>query len=172
MQIGSSQRASRTCRDNRSEKLAQAGEEFLNLRTELLRRNAEGLTNTLNIFHDPKESGDLIQRLRDALVRLDNTTSVAYGWSDLDLGHGFHETKQGVRFTISESARREVLARLLKLNHERYAEEAAQGLHDKGRTTQRKGAAKAKKPAARGRKAKSAPAEPSLFGDEATDGDR
>ena len=33
------------------------------------------------------------------------------------LGHGFHDTKQGVRFTISEPARREVLQRLLKLNH-------------------------------------------------------
>ena len=57
--------------------------------------------------------------------------SAAYGWTDLDFGHGFHETKQGVRYTISEPARREVLARLLKLNHERYAEEVKQGLHEK-----------------------------------------
>jgi hypothetical protein len=62
---------------------------------------------------------------------MDNAVAAAYGWSDLDLGHDFHETKQGIRFTINESARREVLARLLKLNHERYAEEVAQGLHDK-----------------------------------------
>ena len=44
-------------------------------------------------------------------------------WSDLDLGHGFHQTKQGIRYTISEVARREVLDRLLALNHERYAQE-------------------------------------------------
>ena len=56
---------------------------------------------------------------------MDNAVAAAYGWSDLHLGHGFHETKTGARFTISESARREVLARLLKLNHERYAEEVA-----------------------------------------------
>jgi len=43
--------------------------------------------------------------------------------SALDLGHGFHETAQGIRFTVSESARREILSRLLKLNHERYEEE-------------------------------------------------
>lgn len=55
----------------------------------------------------------------------------AYGWQDLDLGHGFHQTKQGDRFTISETARREVLDRLLELNHQRYGEEVAQGLHDK-----------------------------------------
>ncbi len=41
------------------------------------------------------------------------------------------EPKEGIRFTISESARRDILSRLLKLNHERYAEEVAQGLHDK-----------------------------------------
>ena len=44
--------------------------------------------------------------------------------------HGFHESNQGTRFTISEAARRKVLARLLKLNHERHAEEIAQALHD------------------------------------------
>lgn len=48
------------------------------------------------------------------------------GWQDIDLGHDFHETKQGLRYTISETARREVLDRLLLLNHERYAEEVAQ----------------------------------------------
>ncbi|MGZ3625707.1 MAG: hypothetical protein ACXVB7_21710, partial [Ktedonobacteraceae bacterium] len=56
----------------------------------------------------------------------------AYGWDDLVLEHGFHETKQGVRYTISEEARREVLGRLLQLNHERYAEEVKMGLHEKG----------------------------------------
>ena len=59
------------------------------------------------------------------------TVPAAYGWTDLELDHGFHETRQGIRFTISEPARREVLQRLLKLNHERYAEEVKQGLHGK-----------------------------------------
>jgi len=36
-----------------------------------------------------------------------------------------------LRYTISEEARREVLGRLLQLNHERYAEEEAMGLHEK-----------------------------------------
>jgi hypothetical protein len=61
---------------------------------------------------------------------MDNAVAAAYGWTDLDLGHGFHETKQGTRYTIGETGRREVLARLLTLNHERYAEEVAKGLHD------------------------------------------
>ena len=47
------------------------------------------------------------------------------------LNHDFHQTKQGLRFTISEENRREILDRLLQLNHQRYAEEVKQGLHDK-----------------------------------------
>jgi hypothetical protein len=79
---------------------------------------------------------------------LDKAVAAAYGWDDLDLGHGFHETKQGLRFTISEPARREVLQRLLKLNHQRYEEEVKQGLHSKkrGAGTGKRGAGK-KKPA-------------------------
>ena len=91
----------------------------------------EGLTKTYNRFHDPDETTADIQKLRELHVEMDNAVAAAYGWTDLDLGHGFHETKQGIRYTISESARREVLARLLKLNHERYAEEVKQGLHEK-----------------------------------------
>jgi hypothetical protein len=54
---------------------------------------------------------------------MDRAVASAYGWTDLDLGHDYHETRQGVRFTIGELARREVLQRLLKLNHERHEEE-------------------------------------------------
>jgi hypothetical protein len=79
----------------------------------------------------PDESAEDIERLRELHVEMDRAVADACGWDDLDLGHGFHETKQGLRFTISEEARREVLDRLLLLNHERYAEEVAQGLHDK-----------------------------------------
>ena len=93
----------------------------------------EGLTKTYNRFHDPDELAEDIQKLRELHVEMDNAVASAYGWTDLDLGHGFHETKQGIRYTISEPARREVLARLLKLNHERYAEEVKQGLHEKGK---------------------------------------
>lgn len=62
---------------------------------------------------------------------MDQAVAAVYGWNDLDLDHGFHETKQGLRYTISEPARREVLDRLLQLNFERYEEEVCQGLHDK-----------------------------------------
>ena len=47
-------------------------------------------------------------------------------WNDLDLGHSVRETKLGKRYTISETARREILDHLLALNHQRHAEEAAE----------------------------------------------
>ena len=93
---------------------------------------AGGLTKTYNRFHDPNERAEDIATLRKLHAEMDRTVAKAYGWSALDLGHGFHQTKQGLRFTISEAARQEVLGRLLALNHRRYAEEEALGLHDKG----------------------------------------
>jgi len=58
----------------------------------------------------------------------------AYGWDDLltaGLDHGFHDTRQGPRYTIGPVVRQEILDRLLELNHERYAAEVKAGLHDK-----------------------------------------
>lgn len=99
----------------------------------------EGLTKTYNRFHDPDESADDIAMLRRLHTEMDAAVAAAYGWPDLDLGHGFHATKQGTRYTISEAARREVLDRLLALNHERHAEEVAAGLHEKGKGKAKKG---------------------------------
>ncbi|MBL8808770.1 MAG: N-6 DNA methylase [Planctomycetaceae bacterium] len=90
-----------------------------------------GLTDLYNRFHDPNHSSSDIQKLRELHVEMDQAVAEAYDWGALILGHDFHETKQGIRFTICESARREVLQRLLRLNHERYAEEINRGLHGK-----------------------------------------
>jgi DNA-binding GntR family transcriptional regulator len=111
--------------------LDSIGERYHSHRKQIMLARQEGLTKTYNRFHAPNESSEDIQKLRDLHVEMDNAVADAYGWSDLKLDHGFHETKQGIRYTISEPARREVLQRLLKLNHERYAEEVKQGLHEK-----------------------------------------
>ena len=67
---------------------------------------------------------------------MDRIVCDAYGWDDLDLGHGFDTVpylpeNDCERFTISEPARIEVLRRLAELNRQRYEEEVAQGLHGK-----------------------------------------
>jgi hypothetical protein len=113
-------------------------------RRQIMLIRQEGLTTTYNRFHDPEETAADIARLRDLHVEMDTAVAAAYGWDDLGLGHDFHETQQGVRFTISEAARREVLYRLLALNHQRYAEEVEAGLHGK------KGKAKGKGQKAKG----------------------
>ena len=73
-------------------------------------------------------------------------------WDDLDLGHGFHDTRIGRRYTICEEAREEIVDRILELNHERYADEVARGLHAKKR--------------AKSKRTPSAGDQPSLLGDE------
>ena len=64
--------------------------------------------------------------LRSLQRDLDYAIATAYSWTNFDLGHGFHETKRGLRYTIYEEARRTVLDSLLALNHQRHAEEEAE----------------------------------------------
>jgi len=126
-----------------------AGTKYIDARNSVRKDRSIGLTKTYNLFHNPECKYDDIVRLRELHVKMDNAVRDAYGWSDLDLEHGWIRTvttrdkknrktgkvatveKVTWRYTISENARQEVLRRLLKLNHQRYAEEVAQGLHDK-----------------------------------------
>lgn len=95
------------------------GKAYHDFRRELMDSRLEGLTKTYNRFHDPGEVSDDIRRLRGLQVELDQTLISAYGWSDLDLGHANYVTSQGYRYTISETARLDLLDRLLSLNHQR-----------------------------------------------------
>jgi hypothetical protein len=106
------------------------GESYHETRRQIMLARQEGLTATYNRFHNPEEHSQDIAGLRRLHVEMDAAVASAYGWGDLVLGHGFHETAQGIRYTISESARREVLTRLLRLNHERWEEE--QKIKDEG----------------------------------------
>jgi hypothetical protein len=134
------------------------GKDYFEFRRTLMRKKGEGLTKIYNRLHDSEDRSEDTRKLRDLHVEIDRAAAAAYGWQDLHLGHDFHQTKQGVRFTISESARREVLARLLKLNHERYSEEVKRGLDEK------KGKAK-KLSTSQGRKKAASTGGASLFDD-------
>ena len=105
--------------------LEEIGEAYHARRAEIMISRHMGLTETYNHFNDAGNRARDIQDLRALHVEMDRAVAAVYGWTDLDLGHGFHQTKQGIRYTISEAARREVLDRLLALNHERYAQEQA-----------------------------------------------
>jgi hypothetical protein len=112
-----------------------AGRAYYDARQQVMRANAGGLTATYNRLHDPREKSPAIIHLRVLRSDLDRAVADAYGWCDLELAHGFHETRQGVRFTLSESARRAVLDRLLTLNHQRYELEVAAGLQKTNRAS-------------------------------------
>jgi hypothetical protein len=109
-----------------SESLKNLGGEYYDFRSQLMQTRQEGLTKLYNRFHNPEEADEDILKFRDLQIQLDNMVALAYGFEKIDLAHGFHETKQGIRFTISNEARRQVLGQLLKLNLERYDEEKRQ----------------------------------------------
>ena len=108
-----------------SESLESVGHAYYVHRQQLIVSRKECLTAIYNKFHDPSVLSDDIGMLRSLQRELDSAIAAAYSWTDFDLEHGFHETKRGLRYTISEIARRKVLDRLLALNHQRHAEEEA-----------------------------------------------
>ncbi|OIT17667.1 ATP phosphoribosyltransferase regulatory subunit [Ralstonia solanacearum] len=114
--------------------LGRLGEEHHTLRERILLESQIGLTKLYNRFHDPSDDDSRIELMRNQHREIDIAVAGLYGWGDLDLEHGFHEVpylpeSDRVRFTISDRARLAVLRRLSEMNHQRYEEEVAQGLH-------------------------------------------
>lgn len=155
--------------------LEAVGQENYEFRAELMVANNEGLTKTYNRFHDPEETDPGILRLRELHAAMDHAVLTAYGWSDLmETGRttcdffpdyydepeeeGGDPVPQSIRYRWPDATRDEVLARLLKLNAERHAQEVRQGLHSitAQKATQKNPAKKATKKAAK----KEAPKQP------------
>jgi hypothetical protein len=109
--------------------LAGIGRRYAAHRDEVMRTQNVGLTGVYNRFHDPTCEERSIGELRELHMELDQATVRAFEWTDIDLGHGFRSTDLGVRFTATEVAGREVLGRLLELNHARYRAEMVEGRH-------------------------------------------
>lgn len=135
-----------------SSQLISLGEELHSFRSSVMNRRELGLTALYNLMHDPTAEDDDIVRLRSIHLAINTATLEAYAlgeerepairafeaqvaseqlprWRDIELEHGFHKTRQGVRLTISPQARDVVLDKLLALNHYRYRQEVEQGLH-------------------------------------------
>jgi hypothetical protein len=129
--------------------LAEIGERYHEYRRSLMLRLWLGLTDIYNLFHSrdltpaivakvskksievAEEGYQGIFELRRLHRGMDEAIRDTYGWSDLELGHDFHEVEtlpesDRVRYTISPTARKEVLRRLLALNHQRAAIQTAQ----------------------------------------------
>jgi Eco57I restriction-modification methylase/restriction-modification enzyme MmeI-like protein len=114
------------------------GDRLDTFRRNLMLARQAGLTATYNLVHDPRCADADITELRGIHRRIDEAVVGAYRWTDLlasGLDHGFHDTRQGTRYTIGPAVRQEILDRLLELNHARHAAEQAAGHH---RTNTRK----------------------------------
>lgn len=125
---------------NATDQLLEIGADYELFRSKILTKRDIGLTKLYVAMNDPTVLDPQMDDFRELHRQLSLETLDAYGWSDLNLEHGFHEVSylpenDRVRFTISETARVEVLRRLSELNRQRYEEEIAQGLH--GNTTSR-----------------------------------
>lgn len=91
------------------------------------------LANTPNTISFNEAIQGILQ-LRELHVQMDEAVLDAYGWNDIALRHDFYEVdylpeNDRVRFTIHPDARKEILKRLLELNHRIFEQEAREGLH-------------------------------------------
>jgi hypothetical protein len=129
---------------DQTDSLETIGEQYYHHRQSIMQTRQEGLTKTYNRFHDPTDTNPDILKLRQLHTQMDRAVATAYGWTDLALNHDFYDTPQGTRYTLHPTARQHILDRLLVLNHQRYAEEVKQGLHNKGKGKSKTAKTKAK----------------------------
>jgi hypothetical protein len=107
----------------------QAGEIFYEYRQQLMQKEHLGLTKIYNRFHDLQCQDDEIQTLRKLHTEMDQAVLTCYGWEDIDLQHDFYANDRGkIRYMPSRTAQREIFTRLIALNQQIAAEEAAQGV--------------------------------------------
>jgi hypothetical protein len=93
-----------------------------------------------------EEAIQRIEKLRELHKQMDEAVLKAYGWSEdsplerglrgVSLAHNFYEVdylpeNDRIRYTISPEARKEILKRLLELNHKIHDEEVKTGLWEK-----------------------------------------
>jgi len=116
-------------RPDLTSELRNLGDRLDTYRRELMLKRQSGLTKTYNLLHDATITAPDIAELRAIHRDIDYAVARAYGWHDLaaegTLDHGFHDTRQGPRYTVGPVVRQEILDRLLELNHERHRLEAA-----------------------------------------------
>ncbi len=90
--------------------------------------SGDGISKLYGRYHDEAEGDSITSQLRDRHIQLDIAVRDAYGWDDLHLDHGFHNTRYGRFFTVSTEARFDLLMRLLELNFQQAAEQSGRSL--------------------------------------------
>ncbi len=117
-----------------TEEMRELGCKLDTYRRELMLARQAGLTATYNLVNDSACQDEDIVELRRIHQDVDAAVCRAYGWDDMldRLDHDYHTLGgRETRYTVGPFAQGEFVDRLLELNHERYADEVAKGLHDK-----------------------------------------
>ena len=121
--------------------LEATGMAYHEYRAAVMAENDEGMTRIYNRFHDIYETDSRIVELRELHAAMDRAVLDAYGWTDIPIDYEFlldydideatwGRKKKPYRYRWPDTARDEVLARLLALNAERAAEEACPSASD------------------------------------------
>ncbi|WP_448235978.1 DNA methyltransferase [Microbacterium paulum] len=109
-------------RPNATDDLTELGRALDSERRSIMVRRDLGLTKLYNLVNDPEVAASAdrdVSRMRELHVELDQAVLGAYGWSDLRADHGFFTFRKMQRWTLSTTARVELLDRLLEENHRR-----------------------------------------------------
>jgi hypothetical protein len=100
------------------QRAAEIGKKYHEHRRQIMLNRWIGLTSTYNLFHNPNCNDPDIVKLRELHTEMDKAILSCYGWDDIDPQHDFYQNDRGqTRFTISPNTRKELLFRLLNLNH-------------------------------------------------------
>ena len=114
--------------DGNHSALAMLGQQFFETRQYYMVSHNKGMTKFYNDFHEPSIRDTEIEKFRSFQIRLNDEVLAAYGFDDIDPQYGFHQVAylpdgKNTRFTVSETAREELLHRLAMLNKERHEQE-------------------------------------------------
>jgi hypothetical protein len=97
--------------------MTAAGSSLENLRRTIMLDRGLGLTKLYNLVHHAAVNDADVVGLREIHQKVDQAVAEAYGWRDLDISSGFHESLHGFKFCFNSATRTEILDRLLERNY-------------------------------------------------------
>lgn len=121
-------------RPRNTESMRRLGSALDRDRREVMLRRSLGITALYNLVNSSGVHNDAdVNLMRSIHVEVDQAVLDAYGWGDIPLNHGFHTYREMERWTVSPTARVEILDRLLEENHSRAKIEAESSPPEKSR---------------------------------------
>jgi len=100
-------------------KFENIAKQYYVIRENIIKKRIIGLTSLYNLINDQTCKEQDIKEMREAIKELDTVAMQSYGWGDLILKHNFYQNERGQkRFTIERESLREIIKRLILLNHQ------------------------------------------------------